>query len=131
MLYKGIFWIKDLDNLSQSMICAMIPCNKNGDIIDSNIDISVLGKSGNNYNHKLYWEKLPNKITNNKSFDYYSRGRVEIENLKADIYVTDYLVEYKDEVLNIIINKFNLTSANGITQIKMHNDGSNHYKPKI
>lgn len=45
MLYKGIFWIKDMDNLSQSMICAMIHCNKNGDIIDSNIDISALGKS--------------------------------------------------------------------------------------
>ena len=131
MLYKGVFWIKDVNDIKNSILCANLACDSDGNLLNDDIDLSALGKSQNNYNHKFLWERFSNKITDNKSFDYYPRGRVEIKNKKAIIYISQYLVDYKDELLSIIIDKFGLTKANSIDQIKINIDGSEHYKPKL
>jgi hypothetical protein len=106
---NGIFWFIDYEILS-------FPFNEN-----ENAGVS---KSGVSYNHKKFWAILGGKITHNKPFDYYPRGRVEID---------------KRDVVHIWINP-NLNSDNYILQIKrdfgitddimpkIHIDNSEHYK---
>lgn len=124
-LYKGIFWIKDIDNIDDSKLYFQIPCNSNGDVdIDSNIDFT--SKSGSNFNHKNTWNKLSKSYTDGKEFNYYPRGRVEISNGKAIIYANPNIVN--DELKNWCINKFNLNKHNGINKVVVKPDYSEHYK---
>ena len=61
---RGVFWLIDGELLA-------VPYDDS-----SSVGIS---KSGNNYNHKLLWEHVePRKC--NKPFNYYPRGRVELNN---------------------------------------------------
>lgn len=123
-LSKGIFWIKDIDNIKDSIIYFDIPCNSNGDI-ESNEFVSN-AKSGNTYNHENTWKELSSNITDNLEYNYFPRGRIEISNSKAIIYCSPYIAN--DELVNVIIDKFNLYKHNGITKIQLKADGSNHYK---
>lgn len=131
MLYKGLFWIKDIKNIIESSIYFLIPCDKEGKGDVSGYDYSVVSKSGDSLNHKKLWKTLPSDITNNKPFDYYPRGRVEIKNGKVKIFISQYLIEYKEKIIELCKNKFNLTVGNGISKIDIVADGSEHYKPKI
>ena len=124
-LYKGIFWIKDTDDISSSKLYFQIPCDSNGYITDST-DINFTSKSGNSFNHKNTWNTLTKRETDNKPFDYYPRGRVEISNGKAIIYVNPNIAN--DELKNWCIDKFNLTPHNGIKNVIIKPDNSNHYK---
>lgn len=125
-LYRGIFWIRDIDNINDTDLYFQIPCDSNGEI-DSNFQISLQlsSKDTRNYNHKNLWNSLPKKITNNLSFDYYPRGRVEVHNGVATIYCSPYIAT--EELKDWIVNKFNLNNHNGIKKVKMIADGSNHY----
>jgi hypothetical protein len=130
-LYKGVFWIKDTENIESTTLCYMLECDSNGFIDVSDVNIDTLGKLRNNFNHKKLWDTLPADVTENKQFDYYPRGRVEINKGKATIFITQYLVEYKDKVVEFIENKFGLIELNGINEVKIFVDGSDHYKAKI
>lgn len=125
-LFKGIFWIVDLTDIdSNKNYCFTIPCNSDGtSYVD--IDTSVKGKSGDTYNHQRYWGMLPRSMTHGKTFDYYPRGRVEIANGKATIYLNPNIAY--DDVGQFIIDQFNLTKSNGINKVRMFADGSEHYK---
>jgi hypothetical protein len=127
-LYRGIFWIKDIDNIEQSDLYFQIPCDNNGNINDPEFSMPDLQSSTgkDNYNHKRVWNSLDKKYTDNKSFDYYPRGRVEISNGKATIYASPYIAN--DKLKNWLIDKFNLTPSNGIKKIRIIADGSEHYK---
>lgn len=127
-LYRGIFWIKDIDNIEQSDLYFQIPCDSNGNINDPEFSMSDLqsSKGKDNYNHKRVWNSLDRKYTDNKPFDYYPRGRVEISNGKATIYASPHIPQEK--LKNWVIDKFNLTSYNGIRKIRMVADGSEHYR---
>ena len=85
-LHKGIFWIKDINDIENSILYFTINCNSNGNNISDPEEYNV-SRDGLSYNHKNTWSKLSSKYTNNKSFDYYPRGRVEIRNKKATIYI--------------------------------------------
>lgn len=123
-LQRGIFWIKDVDNISSSNLYFTIPCDANGNnMYDSEIEFT--SKSGISYNHENTWKKLDSKTTNNKPFNYYPRGRVEIRNNKAIIYCSPYI--YGEELKKWCIDKFNLTSVNGIKKVTMNADNSQHY----
>lgn len=124
-LYKGIFWIKDIDNISDSDLYFQISCNSDGTINDY-INLDYSSKDGNNFNHKNTWNKLSKRETDNKSFDYYPRGRVEINNSKAIIYCNPNIAN--DELKNWCIDKFNLNKYNGINKVTINADYSNHYK---
>lgn len=122
-LYKGIFWITELEPINSNLYF-LIPCDMYGNIEDYNLDYTA--KTGTTYNHEKTWNKLPSKITNNKPYNYYPRGRVEINNRKAIIYCSPYIAN--NELKEWVIDKFNLYKYNGIEKIRIVADGSEHYK---
>lgn len=127
-LYRGIFWITDLNNLYSTNLYFQIPCDENGDICDFDFRIpdTMSSTGSDNYNHKRVWSNLTNKETKNKPFDYFPRGRIEISNGIAKIFHSPYIDQ--NELKSWAIDKFNLTLSNGIKKIKMIADGSAHYR---
>lgn len=122
-LYQGIFWIVDMNNLENNKpYCITIPSDSEGNVDGE----GLTAKSGTTHNHKKMWEMMDHKLTKNKSFDYYPRGRVQIANNKAIIYMN--LNIYKEEIVDFIVDTFNLTKYNGINKIVPKADGSSHYK---
>lgn len=124
-LQKGIFWIVDLDNIdNNSKYCFTIDSDINGNPL---CDPELLNsKNGETYNHEKTWNQLDKKYTFNKKYNYFPRGRVEINRGKATIYLNPNI--NTDEVIDFIIDNFHLTERNGITNIKIVSDGSDHYK---
>ena len=126
-LYKGIFWIVDFQNIyNNRKYCFTIPCNQDGVSQFETDDEFVMAKSGDTYNHKKYWSMLPKSLTFNRPFDYYPRGRVEIANGKATVYLNPNIAD--EETLEFIKEQFNLNSHNGIKKVRMFPDYSEHYK---
>lgn len=123
-LYKGIFWIVDIDNIYNNRdYCFLIPTNSFGDNIE---DIAVNAKSGTTFNHEKTWGYLSKKQTKCKAYNYFPRGRVEINNGKAIIYLNPNI--NTDEVKKFIIDEFHLYSINDINSVRTISDGSEHYK---
>jgi hypothetical protein len=120
MLYKGVFWYVENELLS-----FLIPCNESGEVIGES-EYPLNSKSGGNYNHKLLWESLPKNITGGKAFNYYPRGRMEIKNGKASVFLNPDINE--EDIQNKIVERFGLTKENGINKVTFLSDGSNHYK---
>ena len=123
-LYKGIFWITDLEKIENNDLYFQIPCDSNGEI--TTLEFVSNAKSGTTYNHENTWKQLSKKETQGKPFNYFPRGRVQIANGKATVFLSPHILT--DEIKHWIIDKFNLTSLNGIKQVKFVADGSNHYK---
>lgn len=124
-LQKGIFWIVDLDNIdNNSKYCFTIDSDINGNPL---CDLDLLNsKNGETYNHEKTWNQLDKKYTFNKKYNYFPRGRVEINHGKATIYLNPNI--NTDEVIDFIVDNFHLTGYNGINNIKVISDGSDHYK---
>ena len=123
-LYKGVFWIVDLENIYNNRnYCFTIPCDTYGNNLNPSLELNA--KSGTTYNHEKLWKLLPSKVTHNKPFNYYPRGRVEVANNKATIYLNPNI--NTEEVQKFIKNEFNLSEHNGIKKIIFHSDGSSHY----
>lgn len=122
-LSKGIFWVKDIDNIEDSIIYFDIPCDTNG---NATTDFISNAKSGTTYNHENTWKTLSSKTTEGRPYNYFPRGRVEIANNKATIYCSPHI--YSEELKKVLIHLFNLNNHNGIKSIRMVADGSNHYK---
>ena len=124
-LYKGVFWITDQEDLDNNELVFRIPVDPFGNT-DPSVDRSTLNsKNHENYNHRKLWESLGSKITHNKEFDYYPRGRVEISNGKAVIYASPYICT--EEIIAWIKSMFNITEHNGIKKIRVVPDNSAHY----
>lgn len=121
-LFKGLFWIVDG---GREEYFFRIPCNTFGEITGET-DYSLNSKDGTNYNHKLLWAELPKSITGNEPFDYYPRGRVEIKNAKATVYLNPDI--NIDDIRERIIAFFGLLRDNGIISVRFVSDGSSHYK---
>lgn len=125
-LYCGIFWIVDLDNIDNNKkYCFQIPCFSDGTINNYN-GLDLNAKTGTTYNHEKLWKTLPTSLTHNKAFDYYPRGRVQINNNKAVVFLNPNI--NTEDVQSFIIHEFNLNQHNGIIKIVFNSDGSNHYK---
>ena len=100
---RGVFWVIDGELLAYPF--------------DGRIPEAV-AKSGNTYNHKLLWES---KKPCNKPFDYYPRGRVDINSKgEAVIYMNTHIGE---EFIPKIKTAFGITSEPIIKY-----DHSEHYK---
>lgn len=121
-LSKGVFWI--VEDMRLQYIFP-IPCDKNGNIIGLT-EYKLNSKGGSNYNHKLLWAELPKELTHNKPFDYFPRGRVEIRNAKATVYLHPDM--NNEKIRKFIVTAFALTEENGISGIRFVSDGSTHYK---
>lgn len=73
------------------------------------------------FNHKRHWQTLDRKITHSKPFDYYPRGRVEIRNGKATVWLNDNVLHLADRIIEIY-------GVKNLPQVRVKVDGSNHYK---
>ena len=67
--------------------------------------------------------------THGHSYNYYPRGRVEIGIRVAKVYHSCVIPQ--DQLKEWVIDMFDLTPENGIEEIKMIADGSDHYKHLI
>ena len=124
-LYKGIFWIVDLNDIEKNKdYCFQIPVSLDGTIVSDNFISNA--KSGSTYNHEKTWKTLSSKLTHNKPFDYYPRGRVEIKNGLVDIFLNPNI--NTPEIINFLKKEFNLNDYNGIKKFRVHSDNSEHYR---
>ena len=109
MQKRGVFWVID-ENSEKKLITKTFESG-------TNIGVS---KSGNNYNHRLLWDYVKPRGCN-KPYNYYPRGRVEINSKKIPIIYVNCNID--NDIIEQIIELFGLS----ITP-KIHYDGSNHYK---
>ena len=124
-LQRGIFWVKDIDDISKSFIYFSVPCNNTGENLIDPEEYNA-SKDGLSHNHENTWNNLSHKVTEGKPFNYFPRGRVEIHNGIADIYCSLWI--YGEELKETVIDKFNLYKANGIKKINLKADNSEHYQ---
>ena len=114
-LSKGIFWV-----IYDKLIYCAVTCDKNGKPLEElNENATTLFGA---YNHKIYWSSLPTVTTQGKSYNYFPRGRVEIANGLAKVFLSPYLCA--DEIKEKIVRQFGLAGI----EIKYIPDGSNHYR---
>lgn len=118
---KRIFWCANFDTEFPELITVSAVCDKNG---NSKEPVQFSSKSGNNFNHRLEWERIDRKITNGQSFNYYPRGRVAIKNSKATVFLNPIL--NKEYIVSKVIDEFGLRVTE-LTDVRIKSDGSNHY----
>lgn len=118
---KGIFWCANFDTEFPELITVSVACDKNG---NSKEPAQFSSKSGNSFNHRLEWERIDRKNTKGQSFDYYPRGRVEIKNGKATVFLNPIL--NKECIVSKVIDEFSLRTEE-LTSVRIKSDGSNHY----
>ena len=114
-MYKGIFW-----KTENGFISVKVKSDHDG------VGLEPMGyssKSGENFNHKLEWNKLPRSVTGGKPFNFYPRGRVEIKGGKATVWLTPAL--NNEEQLSSIRSEFELDGDE--LEIVVKPDGSKHY----
>lgn len=118
---KGIFWCANFDTECPKLITVSVACDKNG---NSKEPVQFSSKSGDNFNHRLEWEKLDRTVTAGQPFNYYPRGRVEIKNGKAIVFLNPIL--NKDCIVSKVMDEFGLRTEE-LTGVRIKSDGSNHY----
>jgi hypothetical protein len=130
-LCSGIFWIisDDSDLNDYKLLMFEIPCDMYGNNFGKH-KIELNAKSGGTYNHKRLWaSEIKNnslhKPYNRKDFDHYPRGRVEIANNKATIYLNPNI--NKPSIIREIKQRFGLIPHN-IANVRVVVDNSAHYQ---
>ena len=130
-LCSGVFWVitDDSDISTYKLLMFEIPCDLQGNAIGGH-QIPLNSKSGGTYNHKKLWnEEIKNKTIHRpygkKEYDYYPRGRVEIANDRAIIYLNPNINSTK--IVNDIKLRFGLSRHN-ISNVRVSTDNSEHYK---
>jgi len=130
-LCSGIFWVisDNYDLSDHKLLIFDIPCDKDGNP-DNTHSIELNAKKGKTYNHQKLWEEIiknnpEHRPYNKKNYNYYPRGRVEISNNKAVIYLNPNINE--DRFLDEIKIKFGL-SEYYISEVRVITDGSEHYQ---
>lgn len=116
LLRKGIFWYIDGKIVSKNVIC-----NESGRAFEM---CEYSSKSGDNFNHKAEWAKLPKQVRCGHPYNYYPRGRVEVKDGKATIWINPSLDDEK--ILAKIKKTFGLDINEIPTKIKC--DNSKHYE---
>ena len=85
-IYKGIFWYNPTN---KKLIVKKAKCNSDGKAIEH---VEYSSKSDNKFNHTSEWSKLPQSVTNGQPYNDFPRGRVEIKNNKAKVYLNPVLI---------------------------------------
>ena len=117
LMYKGIFWY---DPSEKKLIVKKVACNRDGVALE---EVEYSSKSGDNFNHRAEWAKLPRSVTNGQPYNYYPRGRVEIKNNKATVYQNPILDQ--TPIMEMINDEFGLNCTTMLARYV--NDGSEHY----
>ena len=117
----GIFWCiaESEEQLTEkNLLPFMKGCSLEGIPVDTE---GFNAKSGMTYNHKETWSTLPSSVTHSKKFDYYPRGRVEIRNNKATIWLNQYIAHLAKDIAK-------LYGLSALSNVQTRVDGSEHYK---
>lgn len=120
-IYKGIFWYVPDEH---KLIAVKFACDENGNTLDN---INYYSESGEKFNYKTEWSKLHKSITNNKPYNYYPRGRVEIKKGEATIFFNPALNRFA--IHNLIMSEFDLVGKRII--VKEVADSSKKYEHLI
>lgn len=125
---KGIFWFtcsfdeeNRCDFSGAELIAQPILCDCNGQPIEAQ---QFNSKKGTSFTHKATWASLVHRRKDLRRFpwDYFPRGRVEIRNNKAIIFINPNIV-ICDLYKQRIIKEFHLESI----EVKVLVDNSIHY----
>lgn len=120
---KGIFWVADFESDHPHLITAAAQCDADGKSVSS---VEYSSKSKNSFNHKTEWQKLPKTVTKGLPYNYYPRGRVEIKNKRATVFLNPDI--NTAATVKKIIDFFDLETSNGLISVKIKSDGSKHYQ---
>ena len=104
LYFQGAFWItgdsvKDIIRGNFNLLCEKRLCDIDGK------DVNITG-SKNSLNHKNLWKNEFGKDQNDKSFDYYPRGRVSIYIGTAFIHIHSIL--HTPAIVDAIINEYGI-----------------------
>ncbi len=116
---KGVFWVVD-----ERIISEKVACDEYGNMIlqkDNGFQADIWSN-----NHKKIWSKWPRSITLGKPYNYFPRGRVEIRNRKAIIFLNPSICS--KELTEKIRMEFSLEINEVLREIQVKADGSRHYK---
>ena len=95
----------------------------NGNLLDIDLFYPLNSKSGRDYNHRLTWLTYVKKeLQKGKEYNYFPRGRVEIRNSTATIFLNP------DIATKGIIEYLSAQFALADLSIKVVCDGSKHYR---
>lgn len=103
-LYKGLFWIKQDEQGRFIPITVKIECDADGNAVNNRI-----ATDKDNFNHEEEWkifEAMPSGEYRGMKYDHYPRGRVEIKNKKATVYLN--IVLCTEYIKRLITNEFGL-----------------------
>jgi hypothetical protein len=130
----GIFWVisDSTDFEDYKLLCFTVHCDPNGNAIEVP-PVQLNSKSGTSYNHRAMWDsQVKNnpvyKPYNKKSYNHYPRGRVEVSNNRAIIYLNPVLCH--ENILDEIKAAFGLTEES-ISSTRIVADNSAHYAFRI
>ena len=115
-----MFWLTDNDMGTIQLTCCKVLCFPNGE------EAEVESTEREKLNHERVWATLDKKITRNKPYNYYPRGRVEIKRGKATIYLHPIMCD--KEVLVQVMAQFGLYQRNGLKDIRIKPDHSKCYR---
>lgn len=118
-LYKGVFWVIDHQIVSEKVVC-----DECGNMILEETRGFQTETWSNN--HKKIWSKWPRVITQGKPYNYFPRGRIEIRNKKAVIFLNPAICS--EEIIQMIKTEFELEVNEILQEIQVKADGSWHYK---
>ena len=122
-LSKGVFWYE-----GGELLPYLIPCDRGGNVLKVP-EYPLESKDGSNYNHQKLWARLPRAVTEGHPFDYYPRGRVEIREGRATIFLHPSL--FTSEIEQEIVHIFGLVSENKVRLVRFVPDGSAHYHAEV
>ena len=127
----GIFWlITDSPDLEDhKLLYFNTKCDTEGKVTEPP-PIPFNAKNGKSFNHEATWEQhiqgnSEHKPYNKKEFYYYPRGRVQIANGSATIYLNPNL--NRGSIIEEIKEAFGLSKYN-VRKIRIVADGSRHYE---
>ena len=118
-VYFGIFWVlaeSEEDIRLENLICIK---QKHDDVFPEYADYSA--KNSAAYNHERSWQMFPKKITHRRPYNYYPRGRVEVSDGKATVWMNGSILGLAEDVIDV----FGLSVLNNV---KVKEDGTSHYK---
>ena len=122
-LSKGVFWYK-----RGELLPFFIPCDENGIVLETP-EYPLESKDGTNYNHQKLWARLPHTVTEGNPFNFYPRGRVEIREGKATVFLHPSL--FTEEIELEIVHTFGLVSENKVKLVHFVPDDSAHYHAEV
>lgn len=123
---KGIFWCRNYLTEEAELLIVAAECDRTGNALDPEAAFS--SKSGKNFNHRIEWQRMERSVTQGFSFDHWPRGRVEIRNGRATVFLNPDL--NTEEFVLKLTDVFGLNSGE-LESIRIVNDGSIHYRHKV